>query len=92
MPPQHPSRSKLSWASLPASGTGELTPQQSRSFVLKMWVESTAKESAQPIWRGHITRVAERTTYYFKNLEEVVEYLRRHLTEMLSEGPDPPDA
>lgn len=60
----------------------DLTPGESRSFVLKIWIEPIEPESGQVSWRGHITQVVNRTGQYVKSLDEINAYLIRQLQEM----------
>jgi hypothetical protein len=41
------------------------------SFIIKIWLEETAKESARARWRGHITHIPSGYRRYFKSLDEV---------------------
>lgn len=45
------------------------------SFVVKIWLEETAEESSRPIWRGHITHVPSGERQYFKELDEVKQFI-----------------
>ncbi len=54
----------------------------SRSFVLKLWIESTSQDGCKVIWRGHITEVISRKKRYVKALEEINAYLIHQLQEM----------
>ena len=38
------------------------------SFVIKIWVEETAGEAGQALWRGHITHIPSGRRRYFQDL------------------------
>jgi hypothetical protein len=60
---------------------------RARSFVLKLWIENTSRNSEEVSWRGHITEVISRRGQHVKSLEEVTAYLIRQLQEMGGKNP-----
>lgn len=52
------------------------------SFIIKLWLEETVKESGQILWRGHVTHVPSGERCYLKDLEEVVAFINSYLEEM----------
>lgn len=55
---------------------------RARSFVLKLWIESTSQKNKEISWRGRITEVISRKGQHVKSLDEVTAYLIRQLQEM----------
>ncbi len=60
-----------------------------RTFVVRLWIESTAEGNMQAVWRGHITRVISRAGRYVQTLDDINAYLRQQLSEMGVESADP---
>jgi hypothetical protein len=54
----------------------------SQSFIVKVWVEDSAKETDLGVWRGHITHVPSGKRQYLKNLDEIPDFIAPHLEEM----------
>lgn len=50
-----------------------------QSFVIRIWVEETAEESGETVWRGHITHVESRNRVYFTELEQIAETVAAYL-------------
>ncbi len=50
-----------------------------QSFIVKIWLEETAEEANQAIWRGHITHVPSGERRYFQNLDEIVAFVTSYL-------------
>jgi hypothetical protein len=58
------------------------------SFVVKIWLEETAEEGGQVIWRGHITHVPSGKRKYIRNLDGLTAFITPYLEEM---GVEPGD-
>ena len=43
---------------LPEDLGGDLLESYTHTFIIKIWLEETAAEVGQPVWRGHATHVA----------------------------------
>ena len=52
------------------------------SFIVKIWLEETAEEAGQAIWRGHITHVPSGERQYLTGLDEVVAFIAPYLEQM----------
>jgi hypothetical protein len=52
------------------------------SFVIKVWLEETAQEAGQVVWRGHITHVPSGYRRYFKHLTEIISFIEPYLGKM----------
>jgi hypothetical protein len=52
------------------------------SFIVKIWLEETAEEAGQAVWRGHITHVPSSKRRYFQDLENVPLFIAPYLQEM----------
>ena len=55
---------------------------ETQSFIVKVWVEDSAKDAQQGVWRGHITHVPSYERRYLKNLGEIEDFIAPHLEEM----------
>jgi hypothetical protein len=53
-----------------------------QSFVVKIWLEETAEEAGQVIWRGHVTHVPSGRRKYFQNLTGLSAFVAQYLEEM----------
>jgi hypothetical protein len=53
-----------------------------QSFIVKVWVEDTASEGSQGVWRGHITHVPGHQRRYLKHLSEIDDFIEPYLEEM----------
>jgi hypothetical protein len=54
----------------------------SHSFVIKIWLEETAGDVGQAIWRGHITHVGSGVGRYVKDLQEIIAFIVPYLRSM----------
>lgn len=52
------------------------------SFIVKIWLEETASESSQVVWRGHITHVVSGRRCYLQDLSKIEVFIRPYLKEM----------
>jgi hypothetical protein len=51
----------------------------SQSFVVKVWLEETVKESGQARWRGHVTHVTSGERRYLESLSGIADFIRPYL-------------
>jgi hypothetical protein len=51
-------------------------------FVVKIWLEETAKEAGQATWRGHITHVPSGERRYLRDLGEIEAFITPYLERM----------
>lgn len=52
------------------------------SFIIKIWVEETVKESGKATWRGHITHVPSGRRRYLENSDDIADFVAPYLEEM----------
>ncbi|HEV2579566.1 MAG TPA: hypothetical protein VGT44_01840 [Ktedonobacteraceae bacterium] len=60
----------------------DLVEAETQSFIVKVWVEDSAKDTQQGVWHGHITHVPSHERRYLKNLGEIEDFIAPHLEEM----------
>lgn len=53
-----------------------------QSFIVKVWVEESAREDGREVWHGHITHVPTGQRRYLKDLSEVEDFIAPHLEDM----------
>ena len=53
-----------------------------QSFLIKIWVEETAAEAGETLWRGHITHVHSGERQYFQDLEDMMNFMQPYMVEM----------
>ena len=53
-----------------------------QSFIIKIWLEETAKEAGTAIWRGHITHVPSGKRHYIQSLGEITAFIVPYLEGM----------
>lgn len=60
----------------------DLLENSNQSFIIKIWIEETAEEAGDVIWRGHITHVSSGERHYFDAPDDILifmtPYLRRY--------------
>ena len=52
------------------------------SFIVKIWLEETAREARRVRWRGHITHVPGGERRYLQDLAGVNDFIAPYLEEM----------
>ena len=52
------------------------------SFIVKIWLEETARESDSPSWRGHITHVPSEERRYVEDLNGIIDFILLYLEEL----------
>ena len=52
------------------------------SFIVKIWLEETAEEAGQALWRGHVTHVPSGERRYLQDLNEIVAFIVPYLEAM----------
>ena len=45
------------------------------SFIIKLWLEETAEEAEQALWRGHITHVPSGKRSYLRTLDAIPTFI-----------------
>ena len=60
----------------------DLFETSTHSFIVKVWLEETAEEAGQALWRGHITHVPSGKRRYLKNLDEILAFIKPYLEGM----------
>lgn len=59
-------------------------PMTTLSFIVRLWLEATAGEAGQRVWRGHVTHVPTGQRRYILVPEEIAEIIRPYMTEATS--------
>ena len=49
------------------------------SFIVRIWLEERESQTHPPAWHGHITDIGGGERHYFKNLNEIPEFIKTHL-------------
>jgi len=57
----------------------DLFESHTHSFIVKIWLEETAEEAGQAIWRGHITHVPGGQRRYVKDLDDISAFMAPYL-------------
>jgi hypothetical protein len=60
----------------------DLFELSTQSFLIKIWVEETAEEAGETLWRGHITHVHSGERQHFQDLPEIMSFMQPYLAEM----------
>ena len=53
-----------------------------RSFVVRVWLEETATDTEPALWRGHITDIVTGTRRYVQKLDDVSAFIASYLEKM----------
>lgn len=56
--------------------------EQIHSFVIRFWLEAIDEQSAQGIWRGHITHIASGERRYLKDAASIPAFIVPYLEEL----------
>lgn len=56
--------------------------ETTRVFIIRIWREARSTPEANPEWRGVIENVAKGKRAYFRDLEEIIDFIRPELEEM----------
>jgi hypothetical protein len=51
-------------------------------FIIKIWLEETAEEAGQAVWRGHITHVPSGERRYIADLSDITAFIVPYLERM----------
>ena len=57
----------------------DLVEVNTHSFVVKVWIEETALESKNPLWRGHITHVPSGNRRYLSHMNGIISFVKPYL-------------
>ena len=60
----------------------DLLESTTHSFIVKVWLEETADEAGQALWRGRITHVPSGERRYLKNIDEILAFIEPYLEEL----------
>ncbi len=60
----------------------DLFETNTHSFIVKIWLEETAKEAGRAMWRGHITHVANDERRYLKDMDDISAFITPYLKSM----------
>jgi hypothetical protein len=60
----------------------DLFELSTQSFLIKIWVEETAAEAGETLWRGHITHVHSGERQHFEDLPDMLTFMQPYLVEM----------
>lgn len=60
----------------------ETLEPNTHSFIVKVWLEETAEEAGDAIWRGHITHVPTKKRQYVQTLDEISAFISVYLEQM----------
>lgn len=55
--------------------------ERSHTFIVKIWLEEEATEAKPPLWRGHVTHVADGEKAYLQNTRHLVAFINRYLEQ-----------
>jgi len=58
------------------------TESETRTFILRVWLEETIGEAGTATWRGHITDVQSGDRRYVQDMDGIVAYLILHLQRL----------
>ena len=56
----------------------ELFEANTHVFILRLWLEPREIEGAEPEWRGVIEHVVSGERRYFRNLEGMLSFIKKH--------------
>jgi hypothetical protein len=59
-----------------------LYERNTRSFIVKVWVEPNGESKMKLLWRGHVTHVFTGQRQYFEDLAVMVDFIRLSLQEI----------
>ncbi|MCA9874454.1 MAG: hypothetical protein H6659_14835 [Ardenticatenaceae bacterium] len=57
------------------------TPQNSHTFVIRIWLEDDESDEAAAFWRGHITHVLDQRRRFFQDLQGIKQFIAPYLEE-----------
>ena len=60
----------------------DLLESKTHSFIIRIWLEETAQEAGQAVWRGHITHVPGSERRYLKDLDSIPVFIAPWLEGM----------
>ena len=60
----------------------ETLEPNTHSFIVKVWLEETAEEAGNALWRGHITHVPTKKRQYVQTLDEISAFIRGYLEQI----------
>ena len=66
----------------PEPKEASLEPQQTHSFIVKIWLDETGEAPDAAGWTGHITHVPDGERRYLTELSEIREFIIPYLKAM----------
>ena len=60
----------------------DLFETTTHSFIVKVWLEESAHESNQALWRGSITHVLSGKRRYLDDLQDIFAFIASYLEAM----------
>ncbi|OGO18771.1 MAG: hypothetical protein A2Z14_06370 [Chloroflexi bacterium RBG_16_48_8] len=66
----------------PEMTRSDLVEFNTHSFVIKIWLEVTPKETGRTSWRGHITHIPSGERRYVSSLFGILTFIIRYLKTM----------
>jgi len=60
----------------------DLIEFNTRSFIVKVWLEEANEATGRTRWRGHITHVADGERRYVEDFEDITDFIKRNLEDM----------
>lgn len=60
----------------------EYVEAQTHSFIIRVWLEETAEETGQAVWRGVIRHVPSGERRYLRDAGDIVAFITPYLEEM----------
>jgi len=60
----------------------DLYEANTHPFVIKIWLEVTAKADRTAVWRGHITHVPSNKRLHFQDLGEIIHFIVPYMEQM----------
>ena len=58
---------------------GDVSEASAQSFIVRVWIEETAQEAGETIWRGYVMHVPSGERHYVQTLGEIGEFIRPFL-------------
>ncbi|MCA9938276.1 MAG: hypothetical protein KC418_06520 [Anaerolineales bacterium] len=52
------------------------------TFVIRLWLEESAQEQSETVWRGHITHLLTQKRRYLQTPDEIIFFILPYLVEM----------
>ncbi|MEW5960306.1 MAG: hypothetical protein AB1801_21480 [Chloroflexota bacterium] len=63
-------------------------PDETFSFIVRIWPEAVDHEDRIIVWRGSIDQVGSDNRFYFNNLDQIGSFIQNQLGLAAREAPD----